>query len=92
MPEETIYCDICWTNPNHAHIRGLPICSSCIEEFSMTGLHRLVYSDREPYEALDGQRMTEAEAKDSREPALFNPRDSEQLSLAAQFAALVGSF
>jgi hypothetical protein len=92
MPEETIYCDICWTNPNHARIRDLPICSSCIEEFNMTGLHRLVYSDKEPYETLDGQRMTEAEAKDRSEPTLFNPRNSEQLSLAAEFAALVGAF
>ncbi|MFF2318393.1 hypothetical protein ACFVTE_19265 [Arthrobacter sp. NPDC058097] len=92
MPEETIYCDVCWTNPGHANIRDLPICSSCIEELNMTGLRRLVYSDSEPYETLHGQRMTEAEAKVSLEPALFNPRNSEQLSLAAQFDALVGTF
>jgi len=92
MPDEAIYCDVCWINPGHAHIRGLPICSSCIEEFSMTGLHRLVYLDMEPYETPSGQRMTEAEAKVSREPALFSPRNSEQLSLAARFAALVAAF
>lgn len=88
MPEETIYCEVCWTNPGHAHIRDLTICSSCVEEFKMIGLHRLVYLDKEPYETLDGQRMTEA--KDSGEPALFNPRNSEQLSLARS-ASLVGA-
>jgi hypothetical protein len=91
MLKDTIYCEVCWTNPGHAHIRDMPLCSSCIEGFNMTGLHRLVYLDREPYETLDGQRMTDAEAKDSLEPALFNPRDSEQLFLA-RFAGLVAAF
>jgi hypothetical protein len=92
MPEETIYCDVCWVNPGHAHIRELPICSSCIEEFNMTGLRRLVYLDTEPYETPAGQRLSDAEVEDTREPALFNPRNSEQLSLAAQFASLVAAF
>jgi hypothetical protein len=91
MLKDTIYCEVCWTNPGHAHIRDMPICSSCIEGFNMTGLHRLVYLDREPYETLDGQRMTDAAAKDSLEPALFSPRDSEQLFLA-RFASLVAAF
>ena len=91
MLKETIYCEVCWTNPGHAHIRDLPICSSCIEELNMTGLHRLVYLDTEPYETPDAQRMTDAEAKGSREPALFNPRNSEQLILA-RFATLVAAF
>ena len=82
MLEETIYCEVCWTNPGHAHLRDLPICSSCIEEFNMTGLQRLVYLDNEPYETTDGQRLNEAEAKDSHEPALFNPRNSSQLAVA----------
>lgn len=89
MPEETIYCEVCWTNPGHAHIRDLPICSTCVEEFNMTGLQRLVYLDKEPYETPDGQRMTEA--TDSHEPALFAPRDSEQLVLARS-STLVGAF
>lgn len=91
MLKETIYCDVCWTNPGHAHLRDMPICSSCIEEFNMTGLHRLVYLDAEPYETPAGRRMTEAEAKDSSEPALFTPRSSEQLFLD-EFAALVAAF
>ncbi|MFC9335451.1 hypothetical protein [Arthrobacter sp. NPDC057009] len=91
MLKETLYCDVCWTNPNHAHIRDLPICSSCIEEFNMTGLHRLVYLDKEPYETPDGKRMTDAEAKESSEPALFTPRNSEEL-VAARFDALVAAF
>lgn len=92
MPDETIYCDVCWINPGHAHIRDLPICSSCIEEFNMTGLHRLVYLDGEPYETPDGKRLTDAEVRDSRQPALFSPRSSEQLSLAARFATLMAAF
>ncbi len=91
MPEETIYCEVCWTNPGHAHIRDLPICSACIEEFNMTGLHRLVYLDTEPYETPDGQRMTDAKATDSHEPILFTPRNSQQLFLARS-ATLVGAF
>ena len=90
MLKEILYCDVCWTNANHAHIRDLPICSSCIEEFNMTGLHRLVYLDQEPYETPGGQRMTAAEAKESREPALFTPRNSEEL-FAARFDALVAA-
>ncbi len=89
MPEETIYCEMCWTNPGHAHIRDLPICSQCIEEFKIT--RRLVYLDKHPYETLDGQRMTDAEAMDSGEFPFFNPRNSEQLSLALS-ATLVGAF
>lgn len=91
MLKEAIYCDVCWLNPGHAHIRNLPICSSCIEEFNMIGLHRLVYLDSEPYESTDGQRMSDAEAKDSGEPAIFNPRSSEQLFMA-RFASLVAAF
>ncbi|RNL55192.1 hypothetical protein [Arthrobacter oryzae] len=91
MPEETIYCEMCWTNPGHAHIGDLPICSQCIEEFKLADLHRLVYLDKEPYETLDGPRMTDAEAMDSGEFPLFNPRSSEQLSLARSFT-LVGAF
>ena len=89
MSEETIYCELCWTNPGHAHIRDLPICSQCIEDFKITGLSRLVYLDKQPYETPDGQRMTEA--KDSCETALSNPRNSEELSLARS-ATLVGAF
>lgn len=91
MLKESIYCDVCWTNPGHAHIRDLPICSSCIEEFNMVGLHRLVYWDSEPYEAPDGQRMTHDEAQGTPGPALFVPRDSEELFLA-RFATLVAAF
>ncbi len=89
MPEETIYCEMCWTNPGHAHIGDLPICSQCIEEFKFT--RRLVYLDKHPYETLDGPRMTDAEAMDSGEFPLFNPRNSEQLSFARS-ATLVGAF
>jgi hypothetical protein len=91
MHKETIYCEVCWTNPGNAHIRHVPICSPCIDEFNMTSLHRLVYLDKEPYETLDGQRMTEAETEVSLEPALFNPRNSDQLFLA-RFATLVAAY
>lgn len=84
MPEETIYCEMCWTNPGHAYVRDLPVCSQGIEEFQITG--QLVYLDQHPYETPDGQRMTAAAAH-SGDCALFNPRNSEQLS-----ATLVGAF
>lgn len=71
LPEETIYCEMCWTNPGHAHIRDLPICSQCIGEFKIT--RRLVSLDKHPYEPLDEQHMTDAEAKDSGEFLRFNP-------------------
>lgn len=80
MPEETIYCEMCWTNPNHAHLRGMPICGQCVEEFNiMSGLK---YLDIHPYENLDGQRMTEAEAMASSNFPHFSPRSSEELSVA----------
>ncbi|MEO5779070.1 hypothetical protein [Arthrobacter oryzae] len=87
MTEETIYCEMCWTNPGHAHVRDLPLCSQCIEEFKFTV--NLEYLDEQPFEAPDGQRTTEA--KDSGEFALFNPRNSEQLALARS-KTLVGAF
>lgn len=89
MSEATIYCEVCWTNPAHAHIEDLPACSQCIEEFQLT--HGLVYLDERPYETLDGERMPDAETMDSGEIPRFNPRHSEQLSLA-QSATLVGAF
>ena len=88
MSEETIYCELCWTNPGHAHCGDLPICSQCIAEFTIT--HHLVYWDKHPYETLDGQRMSDVAAKDRGEFPRFNPRNSEQLSLARS-AILVGA-
>lgn len=89
MSEATIYCEVCWTNPGHAHVGDVPVCSQCIEEFELT--RGLVYLDKRPYETLDGQRMPDAETMDSGEIPRFNPRHSEQLSLA-QSATLVGAF
>jgi hypothetical protein len=87
MPEETIYCEMCWTNPAHAHIRDLPICSQCIEEFRFT--RDLVYLDKQPYETLDGQRLSYADAGDR--VLHFNPRNSEELSITRS-ATLVTAF
>lgn len=89
MPEETIYCEMCWTNPSHAHLRDLPICSQCIEEFKYS--YGLVYLDKQPYETLDGKRMTEADAKGSGGFPCFTPRNSEQLA-SARSATPVGAF
>lgn len=78
MPEVTIYCEMCWTNPGHAHIRDMPICSQCIDEFKFS--RDLVYLDKQPYETLDGQRLTVADATDRDGFLHFNPRNSEELS------------
>ena len=89
MSEATIYCEVCWTNPGHAHIGDVPVCSQCIEEFELTS--GLVYFDKLPYETLNGQRIPDAETMGSGEIPRFNPRHSEQLSLARS-ATLVGAF
>lgn len=89
MSEETIYCQVCWTNPGHAHIEDAPVCWQCIEEFELT--RNLAYLDTHPYQTLDGQRMPDAEAMNNGEIPRFNPRNSEQLSLARS-ATLVGAF
>ena len=89
MSEATIYCEVCWTNPGHAHAGDVPVCSRCIEEFSLT--RGLVYLDKRPYETLDGQRMADAETLDGSEILFFNPRHSEQLSLIRS-ATFVGAF
>ncbi|MFE5708932.1 hypothetical protein [Rhodococcus koreensis] len=50
-----------------------------------------MYLDEQPYETLDGQRMTEPAAKGSDGFPYFNPRNSEQLA-SARSATPVGAF
>ncbi|MEC5201004.1 hypothetical protein RCH21_003260 [Arthrobacter sp. PL16] len=88
MFEETAYCEMCWTNSAHAHLRDMPICGQCIEEFDVA--RRLEYIDEQPYETLEGRRLTNAEELESGELPRFNPRNSEELSFA-RHASLVGA-
>ncbi|MFK0000723.1 hypothetical protein [Paenarthrobacter sp. NPDC090522] len=90
MPGEIAYCETCWTNPAHAYIRATPICSQCITEFNITRLPRVAYLDELPFVTLDGQRLSEPDAKFSGEYARFQPRSSRELEVA-WLNALVGA-
>ena len=82
MPGEIAYCQTCWTNPAHAHIRETPICAQCVQEFNIVGLPRLTYLDEQPFVTLRGQRLSGPDAKSMGEYAIFSPRSSRDLEIA----------